>query len=300
MSDLEQLAIQRIKAASEMSLSHYKQPLICTYSGGKDSDVMLELFRRAGIPFEVLNSHTTADAPPTVRHIREVFHQLELDGISCKIVHPTYKGRRTSMWSLIPQKLMPPTRTVRYCCQVLKEQTTNGRYAATGVRWDESMRRAKRMPFEQRGTKGTKFSDETMLLTDNSENRRMTELCMQKKSMIVNPIIDWTNKDIWEYIHTEKIPVCELYQCGYTRVGCVGCPMAGNRRYKEFRDFPAYKLNYIRAFDRMLSFRQAHGVDTYTWETGEDVFRWWMNDENIEGQMELEDYISDLNGGESE
>lgn len=111
MSDLEQLAIQRIKAASEMSLRHYKQPLVCTYSGGKDSDVMLTLFRRAGIPFEVINSHTTADAPPTVRHIREVFHQLELDGISCRIVHPTYKGQRTSMWSLIPQKLVPPTHT---------------------------------------------------------------------------------------------------------------------------------------------------------------------------------------------
>lgn len=73
MSDLEQLAIQRIKAASEMSLSHYKQPLICTYSGGKDSDVMLELFRRSGIPFEVLNSHTTADAPPNcAAHPRSV------------------------------------------------------------------------------------------------------------------------------------------------------------------------------------------------------------------------------------
>lgn len=292
MSYLEQLAIQRIRAASEMSLSHYKQPLICTYSGGKDSDVMLTLFRRAGIPFEVINSHMTADAPPTVRHIREVFNQLELDGISCRIVHPTHNGERTSMWSLIPQKLVPPTRTVRYCCQVLKEQSTNGRYAATGVRWDESVRRAKRMPFEQRGTKKSKFSDEVMLLTDNLENRRMTELCMQKKSMIVNPIIDWTNKDIWEYIHSEKIPVCELYQCGYTRVGCVGCPMTGKRRYKEFRDFPVYKLNYIRTFDRMLEYRKAHGVDTHGWETGEDVFRWWMNDENIEGQMSFEDYIS--------
>ena len=111
---------------------------------------------------------------------------------------------------------------------------------------------------------------------------------MQKKSMIVNPIIDWANKDIWEYIHAEKIPVCELYQCGYTRVGCVGCPMAGKRRYKEFRDFLAYKLNYIRAFDRMLKYRKAHGVDTRGWKTGEDVFRWWMDDENIEGQMSLD------------
>lgn len=70
MSDKEQKAIQRIKMASEMSLHHYGKPLVCTYSGGKDSDVMLELFKRSAIPFEVINNHTTADAPQTVRHIR--------------------------------------------------------------------------------------------------------------------------------------------------------------------------------------------------------------------------------------
>lgn len=69
--DLEQKAIKRIQAASEMSLYHYGKPLVCTYSGGKDSDVMLELFRRGGIPFEVHNSHTTVDAPETVYHIRD-------------------------------------------------------------------------------------------------------------------------------------------------------------------------------------------------------------------------------------
>lgn len=67
--DLEQKSIERIKMASEMSLHHYGKPLICTYSGGKDSDVMLELFKRSGVPFEVHNSHTTVDAPPTVYHI---------------------------------------------------------------------------------------------------------------------------------------------------------------------------------------------------------------------------------------
>ena len=51
--DLEQKSIERIKMASEMSLHHYGKPLICTYSGGKDSDVMLELFKRSGVPFEV-------------------------------------------------------------------------------------------------------------------------------------------------------------------------------------------------------------------------------------------------------
>lgn len=62
--DLEHKAIERIKLASEMSLHYYKKPLVCTYSGGKDSDVMLELFKRSGVLFEVSNSHTTADAPP--------------------------------------------------------------------------------------------------------------------------------------------------------------------------------------------------------------------------------------------
>lgn len=101
MSDKEQKAIQRIKMASEMSLHHYGKPLVCTYSGGKDSDVMLELFRRSGIPFEVHNSHTTADAPQTVRHIRETFRRLELTGIPCEIQMPMYKGNRTSMWNKI-------------------------------------------------------------------------------------------------------------------------------------------------------------------------------------------------------
>ena len=80
-----------------MSLHHYGRPLICTYSGGKDSDVMLEIFKRSGIPFEVHNSHTTADAPQTVRHIREAFRELELHGIKCEIEKPRYKGKRISM-----------------------------------------------------------------------------------------------------------------------------------------------------------------------------------------------------------
>ena len=137
--------------ASEMSLHHYGKPLVCTYSGGKDSDVMLELFKRSGIPFEVHNSHTTADTPQTVNHIRETFRLLELGGITCEIQMPTYKGERTSMWKLIPEKLMPPTQLVRYCCQILKENGVRNRYIATGVRWEESVKRKTRGEFEKIG-----------------------------------------------------------------------------------------------------------------------------------------------------
>lgn len=292
--DLEQKAIKRIQSASEMSLHHYGKPLVCTYSGGKDSDVMLELFKRSGIPFEVHNSHTTADAPQTVRHIRDVFRKSEMDGIKCTIEMPTYKGERTSMWKLIPQKLMPPTRVARYCCTALKETGCPNRFIATGVRWAESVRRKDREEFEKIGsTKATreKFTS-VMLMNDNDARRRMNEHCMQEKKMVVNPIIDWKDSDVWEYIHSEKIPVCELYQCGYNRVGCIGCPAAGKKRYKEFADFPKYKNLYIHAFDRMVEERKRRGLPCQ-WKNGDDVFLWWMGDKNIEGQMDIFDFIGD-------
>lgn len=292
--DKEKMAIERIRMASEMSLHHYKKPLVCAYSGGKDSDVLLELFRRSGIPFEVHNSHTTADAPQTVRHIQKVFRGLESEWIKCEIEMPTYKGEPTSMWKLIPEKLMPPTRLVRYCCSVLKETGCANRYIATGVRWDESTARMQREEFEKIANKKKDKEKFTiiMLMNDNDKRRRMNELCMQQNKMVVNPIIDWTHRDVWEYINSEKIETCELYQCGYDRVGCIGCPLAGKKRKREFEDFPEYKKLYIHAFERMLKERERRGKEN-TWKTGEDVFAWWIGDENVPGQMHIKDFIAD-------
>lgn len=121
--DLEQTAIERLKMASDMSLRLYKQPLVITYSGGKDSDVLLHLAGAAGIPYEVLHSLTTADAPETVWHVRETFRRLELAGVPCDIdKHKQPDGTYMTMWRLIPLKLVPPTRIMRYCCAALREK----------------------------------------------------------------------------------------------------------------------------------------------------------------------------------
>ena len=173
--DLESKAIERIKTASEMSLRYYQKPLVCTYSGGKDSDVMLELFRRSGIPYEVHNSHTTVDAPQTVYHIRKKFRALELKGIKATIEKPTYKGKPITMWTLIPQKGIPPTRKMRYCCSILKETGCPNRFIATGVRWDESRARRDLKEFETiTKTKKDKIgaTDEIMLMNDNSKKKK--------------------------------------------------------------------------------------------------------------------------------
>ena len=121
-TDKEQMAIERLKMGAQASEQYYNAPLIICYSGGKDSEVLLKLAINSGINFEVLHNHTTADAPETVRHINRTFHELEQSGIKCTRSYPTYKGVPITMWSLIPIKKFPPTRRIRYCCSVLKEQ----------------------------------------------------------------------------------------------------------------------------------------------------------------------------------
>lgn len=281
--------------ASEMSLHHYGKPLVCEYSGGKDSDVQLWLFEQSGIPFEVHNSHTSVDAPQTVRHIRDTFKRLEEKGVKCEIdYHMKPDGSAVTMWNLIPKKLMPPTRTVRYCCSALKEGGNANRMISTGVRWAESVKRSNRSPFEVLGKKASKsigVSDEKMLITDNDDTRRLFESCQMKAKTVVNPIIDWTDRNVWDVIENEGIPVCELYGFGYERLGCIGCPLARKcQREKEFYDFPKYKEAYIRAFDKMIAERKERGKET-KWECGEEVFLWWMQSDDVVGQMSIDDFI---------
>ncbi len=78
---------------------------------------------------------------------------------------------------------------------------------------------------------------------------------------------------------------------GYSRVGCIGCPIAGTKwRWKEFSDFPTYKNAYIRAFEQMILVRKAKEKATQ-WQTGRDVFDWWMGVDTIPGQIRIEDIL---------
>ena len=185
---------------------------------------------------------------------------------------------------------------------------------ATGVRWDESNQRSTRGGMEVVGSKKknaiilsdediagknadftqlSMFSDEIMLMNDNGKKRKFMEKCELKAKTICNPIIEWKHADIWEFIKSERLDVNELYFCGFGRVGCIGCPMAGKYREFEFQMFKTYKISYIHAFDRMLArFKLEQQNTTRTWKTGQDVFDWWMEDKNITGQMSIEDFIN--------
>ena len=298
MSDLEHIAIERYKTASEMSLHYYGLPLVIADSGGKDSSVCKELALRSGIPFEIMHNHTTADAPETVRFVRQEAKRFEDLGIKYTINMPTYKGQRTSMWGLIPQKLMPPTRLVRYCCSVLKETGGSGRFIATGVRWEESnSRKNNRGIYERLGsTKANKI----ILNNDNDDKRMLFENCQLKAKRVVNPIIDWKDEDVYGFLGDAKAPMNPLYSEGWCRVGCVGCPMAGKKgRVAEFIRWPKYKQLYINAFDNMLEERKRRGRMDGSWrmgETGRDVYNWWMEYDVLPGQMDISDFLEEEDG----
>ena len=269
-----------------MSLAHYGKPLAVMDSGGKDSSVCRELVRRSGVPHVIMHNLTTADAPQTIYYIRERFQVAEEAGIPCSVGHPYYRGRRITMWSLIPLKKMPPTRIARYCCEVLKEGSGQGRFIVTGVRWAESHKRKGRGIYESFAkTKENKI----ILNNDNDDRRRLFEACRVKDKHVCNPIVDWSDRDVWEYIRAEKIPMNPLYDQGFFRVGCIGCPMAGKHRYREFSLFPAYERAYKRAFGEMLLVLKKEGQKNRgsRWKDAEGVFRWWMEEENIPGQYEL-------------
>ena len=128
-----------------------------------------------------------------------------------------------------------------------------------------------------------------MLRNDNDDKRRLFESCQIKGTRVVNPIVDWSSKDVWEFIQDAKVPMNPLYQEGKCRVGCIGCPLATRKsREADFRRFPTYKQAYMRAFERMIEAREESGLPV-EWKTGQDVFNWWMEYDVLPGQMEFTD-----------
>lgn len=250
-------AISRLQFAADVCASRGQEKLYVCYSGGKDSLVLADLCKKANIPFQLHYNITGIDPP-------EIYRAIKNRGDV--IMH----GYEKSMWQLIVEKKMPPTRIMRYCCSELKEHGGDGQLCATGVRWAESTKRKGRRPYEVIG----KTVKEKILFNDNDEGRLDFENCAIKQKLVTNAIIDWSDDEIWYYIKHEKLDYCKLYDCGYKRLGCIGCPMASTKeREKQFKDNPGFKALYIRAFDKMLINRSE---SLGNWKTGEDVFNWWL------------------------
>lgn len=319
LRDKVNMSIERLKAF-EPEEGYY-----LAFSGGKDSVVTKAIADLAGVKYHAHYRITTVDPPELVRFIKEKYPDVSRDAprYAEDYKNPKLAGKVITMWNLIPEKMMPPTRIARYCCEKLKEDGGDGGIAVTGVRWAESVNRKKNQGavvihgdfrqeqnpdqiglFDQpEGIDINERHGSLILTNDNADNRRLVEHCFRRRKITVNPIIEWTDEDVWEFIKIEHIPYCELYECGFTRLGCIGCPMAGTKeREREFAMWPKYKHHYMLAFARMLEkrkernkedptrpiWRNAYTSDDMMDPTAQDVFDWWM--EYYKDKSWLEDY----------
>ena len=127
-----------------------------------------------------------------------------------------------------------------------------------------------------------------MLRLDNRENARIVEMCYKNHTTLINPIIDWTTAEVWEFIKENNLPYCSLYDDGFKRLGCIGCPMGSVKQRKyEFERYPKYKNLYLKAFEKMIENHEG-GVA----ESADEWLYWYIYEQrpcNAFGYNELVD-----------
>lgn len=186
-----------------------------SYSGGKDSDVILELAKMAGIPYRAIYKNTTIDPPGTIAHAREV---------GAEVIHP-----KKTFFQLISERGFP-SRFRRFCCSELKEYKICDR-AIHGIRRSESRKRAERY----------------------KEPEMCRVYSAKEKVKVYLPILEWTDDDVAEFIKERNIKCHPLYYKdgqfdASKRLGCVGCPLASKKkRIQEFKESPKMLKAWIRA-----------------------------------------------------
>lgn len=269
----DQQAIMLIQTFEKPSLARNPLGYVVGYSGGKDSEVLVDLFIRSGVKFIIIHNHTGLDAPETVYFIRKQFKKWRDMGIDCRIYYP-----KKTFWQICKEYKMLPLRNVRFCCGVLKERNDilELKFAthSFGVRRTESvMRFNQRDSIETRNTETFNSKSFHKFHFDKADDVAQTSACYTNKYFIVNPIAYWTEDEVWEYVHERKLEYNPLYDQGFNRVGCIGCPMARKFRKEEFKRYPKYEMLYRKLADEID--KETH--EKLESRNGQSLFEWWIN-----------------------
>lgn len=214
LSDRVSSAIRILKLAEKEARIH-EQPVEIAYSGGKDSDVLLQLAKEAEIEFRAIYKNTTIDPPGTMRHVREM---------GVEVLQP-----KRNFFDVIRRKGMP-THARRHCCKVLKEYKVLD-VCCQGIRTEESEARKERYKtFEQ--------------CRIYSKTKRVRQYF---------PIWDWTLTDVKNFIIDRHLKLAPAYyredgSIDFSRrLGCMGCPLAGDRSVGDFKQNPALLKAWLKA-----------------------------------------------------
>src|SRR4030042_1502264 len=177
------------------------------FSGGKDSCVIKELAKRAGVNVVWHYNVTTIDPPELTRFIKR--HHADV----------VWERPEENFFACAENRGFP-TRIVRWCCEEFKESRSPiGSTLIMGVRWAESARRRKAW--------------------------REVTMHIKTHQVAISPILYWSDEHVWQYIRDNSLPYCSLYDEGFKRLGCIGCPMARAKgRQREFVRWPHFERRW--------------------------------------------------------
>lgn len=198
------------------------EPMEVAYSGGKDSDVILELAKISGIEYRAIYKNSTIDPPGTIKHVKE-------NGV--EIRRP-----KDSFFSLMSKKGYP-NRNKRFCCSVLKEYKILDN-SVMGIRKCESTKRSKM------------YTEPTACRIYGSKKNHVNA---------IYPILDWSDEDELEFIVDRGIKLHPLYyredgSIDVTkRLGCMCCPLKYyKKRLQDFKQYPGMVKAYLRCGNEYL------------------------------------------------
>ena len=236
-------------------------------SGGKDSQALYHIARMAGVKFKAFMCLTSVDPPQVIRFVKKNYPDVEL-------IKP-----KMSIYDMAVKKHTLPTRRFRWCCAEYKEIHGANKVTLIGIRWQESARRAKRKEFEK-GREGQKnvFAGN---FDQFSEHEETMVSCIGggKEKILLSPIIRWTDRDVWEFLDGKGIEHCSLYDEGYTRIGCILCPMSNYKsKLRDIERFPHAKHKWIKTIQRLID----QGYVKKSFNDSEFGFRWWISGKSFD------------------
>ena len=263
-----QHSVELIRKAEKIALMYdHENGYFNTFSGGKDSQALFHIVKMSGVKFKTYMSLTSVDPGDVIRFVKTEYPSV------------IRQKPKISIFQKAVEMGILPTMRVRWCCAEFKESAGAGKVTLIGIRKEESARRAKRHEvevsskkfsgnldeFEQwsteeigrkqkRKSKRKINEDEFSVKTDNEVR------CINgKDSILISPIFDWTEKDVWYFLNNIiKAPHCKLYDEGYTRLGCILCPMSQPKQKRmEMQQFPHVKRNWIKA---IKAIREGGGI----------------------------------------
>ena len=247
-------AIKLLQSAEVMA-KKVGQPVEICYSGGKDSDVILELAKMSGINYRAIYKNTTIDPPGTIAHAR---------AMGCEVMQPQMNFRQ------IMEKKGMPNRWRRFCCGILKEYKVLD-YAVVGIRRDESRARSERY--------------------HEPEVCRVYNKSKDIKSRQYLPILDWTKEDVGEFLTERGVKCHPLYydETGAfhaeRRLGCMCCPLMSKlKRIASFKENPRMALFYIKAAQKYL---ETHPNNKITKRFNGNAYDWFTSQVFCDGEKQF-------------